>query len=87
MTEVNQCVTCGKNIPEGDQLCNVCKNIIAEPKKEIRIDDLSEVRAAAVKIKDFCLSRIHKQKTGAKNARYGIFVLTNRIYGRFRHYE
>lgn len=66
MTEVNQCVTCGKNIPEGDQLCNVCKNIIAEPKKEIRIDDLSEVRAAAVKTKDFCLSRIHKQKNGCE---------------------
>ena len=66
MDKVNQCVTCGKNIPEGDQLCNVCKSIIAEPKKEIPIDDLTEARTAAVKIKSFCLSRIHSQKNGCK---------------------
>lgn len=66
MDKVNQCVTCGKNIPEGDQLCNVCKSIITEPKKEIAIDDLTEVRTAAVKIKNFCLSRIHSRKNGCK---------------------
>lgn len=66
MDKLNQCVTCGNNISEGDTLCNVYKSIIAEPKKEIPIDDLTEVRAAAVKIKSFCLSRIHSQKNGCK---------------------
>ena len=66
MEKVNQCVTCGKNIPEGNQLCNVCKSIITEPKKDISIDDFTEVRAAAAKIKNYCLLRIHTHKDGCE---------------------
>lgn len=66
MCKANQCVVCGAETPEGDHLCNVCKSIITEPKKDIPIDDFIEVRTAAAKIKEFCLTRIHKNKNGCR---------------------
>ena len=61
MDKVNDCVVCGRNIPEGDNLCKTCQKAATNP------PDIETARAAAVKIKKFCLSRIHTHRNGCRN--------------------
>lgn len=59
MCKVNQCVVCGVETPEGDHLCSICKKTV---ETKVTTNTEADIRKAAAKIKDFCLSRIHKQK-------------------------
>ena len=54
MSDVERCVICGQPIPEGAQVCAVCRaSLLITPK---RTPTIPEVRIAAKIIKDFCNS-------------------------------
>lgn len=59
MNNKKQCIVCGAETLEDDHLCNICKTMV---KTKVTTDTETDIREAAAKIKDFCLSRIHKQK-------------------------
>lgn len=55
MADVDRCAICGQPIPEGVQVCTVCRaSLLITPK---RTPTILEVRFAAKIIKDFCDSQ------------------------------
>lgn len=59
MCKVNKCIVCGAETQKTTTLCNMCEKTV---KTKVTTNTEADIRKSAAKIKDFCLSRIHKHK-------------------------
>lgn len=58
MADVDRCAICGQPIPEGGQVCGICKTIVGEG-----TPDIMAVHEAARVIKRYCNSRNSSPET------------------------